>query len=124
LVFHFVWAWHYGHRRKEFTVTIYQTDGHWFTGGGNGYITVEVNIPPASVYVTTSLFGHSGGGTSYAGIQQYRRRLDSGADQDIDFGSWPSWPPSIFDHISSVTFALAEGSDQQGWLYGRMDYWE
>ena len=105
-------------------MAVYQIDWHWFTAWDNGYHTVEVNIPPATVGVQTALYGQSGGGTSFAGIKHYRRRLGSGADQDIDFGDWPSWPAVIFDHISSVTLALAEGSDQEGWLVGRLDYWE
>jgi len=28
----------------------------------------------------------------------------------------------IFDHVSSITLALAEGSDQEGWLVGRLNY--
>jgi hypothetical protein len=105
-------------------VGIYQTDCHWFTAW-DGYHTVDVNLSPATVMVTTALHGQSGGGSSYAGIKHYRRRLDSGEDEDVDFGEdWFSWPPAIFDHISSVTFALAEGDDQEGWLIGRLDYWE
>lgn len=71
----------------------------------------------------TALYGQSGGGTNYTGIKHFRRRLPDGSDQDIDFGDWPSWPPVIFDHVSSVTFAIATGSDQQSWLMARMDYW-
>jgi hypothetical protein len=104
-------------------VAVYQIDWHSFTAWDNGYHTVEINIPPATVGVQAALYGQSGGGTSFAGIKHYRRRLDSGADQDIDFGDWPSWPAVIFDHISSVTLALAEGSDQEGGLVGRLDYW-
>ena len=96
-------------------MAVYQIDWHWFTAWDNGYHTVEVNIPPATVGVQAALYGQSGGGTSFAGIKHYRRRLDSGADQD--------WPAVIFDHISSVTLALAEGSDQEDWLVGRLDYW-
>jgi hypothetical protein len=105
-------------------MAIYQIDWHWFTAWDNGYWTVQVNIPPAQVLATAVLNGQSGGGTSYAGIKAYRKRLGNGEDQDIGFGDWTNWPPAIFDHISSVTFALAEGSDQEGWLFGRMDYWD
>lgn len=101
----------------------YQIDWHWFTAWGNGYSTVDVNIPPAWIGAQVGLHGHSGGGTSFTGIKHYRRRLGSGADEDHDFGDWPSWPPVIFDFISSVTFATATGSDQEAWLVGRMDYW-
>lgn len=104
-------------------MSVFAIHCHWLTAG-SGYHTIDVNIPPANVMVTTALHGQSGGGTSYAGIKHFRRRLSSGEDQDVDFGEWPSWPPSIFDHISSVTFALAEGDDQEGWLIGRLDFWE
>jgi hypothetical protein len=103
---------------------IVQTDGHWFTAYGNGYSTIDVNIPPASIYATVCLNGTSGGGTNYAGISGYRKRLPSGADQDINFGPWTSWPPSVSDFMSSITFAIATGDGQEAWLYGRMDYWE
>ena len=100
-----------------------QIDWQWFTAGGNGYNTIDINIPPAWVGVQVSLHGHSGGGTSYTGIKHYRRRLSSGVDEEHDFGEWPSWPPAIFDFISSVTLAIATGSNQQAWLVARMDHW-
>ena len=96
---------------------------HWFTGWNNGYATMDVNIAPAQVLAWTALYGQSGGGTNYTGIQHYRRRLGNGSDQDINFGEWPGWPPAIFDFISSVTFAIATGDHQQAWLIARMDYW-
>jgi hypothetical protein len=95
----------------------------YFSASGNGYHTVDVNIPPSWVFATVFLHGHSGGGTSYTGISHYRKRLDSGADEDHNFGEWPSWPPSIFDFISSITFAIATGEDQTAYLCGRLDYW-
>jgi hypothetical protein len=105
-------------------MAIYQIDWNWFSGWDNGYSTIDVNIPPAWIGAQVSLHGKSGSGISYAGIKHYRRRLSSGEDEDHDFGDWPSWPPAIFDFISSITFALATGSDQGGWLVYRMDYWE
>jgi hypothetical protein len=42
----------------------------------------------------------------------------------VDFGgNWNNWPPVIFDHASSVTFATATGSDQEAWLVAPMDFW-
>ena len=103
----------------------YKIEWHWFTGSGNRYTTIDVNIPPAWIGAQVSLHGHGGdGGTCYTGIKQYRRRLSSGADEDHDFRDWPTWPPVIFDFISSITFAIATTSDQQGWLVARMDYWD
>jgi hypothetical protein len=97
-------------------------DWHWLWGFGNTYNTVDINIVPAVAGASVSLNGTTGGGTQYTGIKHYRRRLDSGSDQDINFGEWPSWPPVIFDRISSVTLALATGQDQTGWVLGRIDY--
>jgi hypothetical protein len=96
---------------------------NWFTGLGDGYTTVDVNIPPSWVGAQVSLHGQNGGGTNFAGIKHYRRRLDSGADQDVDFGDWPSWPPAMFDFASSITFAIATTADCEAWLVYRMDYW-
>jgi hypothetical protein len=96
---------------------------NWFSGSGNGYRTIDVNIPPDTVIAQATLHGTSGGGTQYTGIKRYRKRLPTGADQDIDFGEWPSWPPIIFDRVSSVTFAIATGSNQQAWTLARMDHW-
>jgi hypothetical protein len=104
-------------------MAITRTDWHWFTAWGNGYHTIDINIVPANVGSETQLYGQSGGGTNFTGIKHFRRRLSNGSDQDIDFGDWPSWPPVVFDHISSVTFAIATGSDQEAWLMARMDFW-
>jgi hypothetical protein len=103
--------------------TTYRIDWHWCTAWDSGYHTVDVNIPPAQIGAQTFLYGASGDGTQYAGIKHYRKRLDSGQDQDIDFGDWLSWPPAVFDCISSITFAIATGSSQERWLAARMDYW-
>jgi len=98
-------------------------EGHWFSGG-EGYTTIDVNIAPAWIFATVCLHGTSGGGTSYAGIKHYRKRLGSGEDEDHDFGdNWGAWPPSVFDFISSITFGIAAGEDQAAYLFARMDYW-
>lgn len=104
-------------------MTVKSIDWHWFTAWGNGYHTIQVNIVPDTVGAQASLYGASGEGTQFAGIRHYRKRLSNGEDQDIDFGEWTSWPPVVFDHISSVTFGIATGEDQEGWLLGRMDHW-
>ena len=96
---------------------------NWFSGWGNGYHTIDVNIAPDTVIAQSTLYGATGSGTQYTGIKHYRKRLPTGADQDIDFGAWTSWPPLIFDRVSSVTYGIATGSDQQGWMLGRMDHW-
>jgi hypothetical protein len=105
-------------------MSVTRIDWHWFTAWDNGYSTIQVNLPPATLGAQTALYGQSGGGTNYTGIKHFRRRLKDGADQDVDFGGdWNNWPPVIFDHVSSVTFAIATGSDQEAWLVARMDHW-
>ena len=102
---------------------IYQTDWHWIWASGDGYHSVEVNLPPAWIAAEVSVHGDSGGGTHYTGIRKYRKRLSSGADKVKKFGEWYDWPPMIFDYVSSITFSIANGSNQQTGLIARMDYW-
>ncbi|HDR7542054.1 hypothetical protein [Bacillus sp. CH_442] len=90
----------------------------------NTSLTADVNIPPALVGVQVSLYGRSGGGATIAGIVQYRKRLDSGMDEVHEFGDWLTWKPVIVDFISSITFGIANGEDQEGRAAARMDYWE
>ncbi len=96
----------------------------WFSGAGNGYTTSEIDIAPASVAAAVALYGQSGGGTNYTGIKSYRQRQPDGSDNTIDFGDWTSWPPMIFDFVSSVVFATATGQDQEAWSIMRFDWWE
>jgi hypothetical protein len=105
-------------------MSIYRIDWHKLHAYGDGYHTVDVNIPPAQVVAQMWLHGTTGEGTQYAGIKHYRKRLSSGADQERDFGVWYSWPPVAFDYISSVTFAIATDADQEAWAMARMDYWK
>jgi hypothetical protein len=95
----------------------------WFSGSGSGYHTADINIAPSTLGACATLHGKSGGGIAIAGIKSYRRRLSSGADQNVDFGEWPSWPYAIFDHVSSVTYGVATGANQQGWVGLRFDHW-
>lgn len=104
-------------------MAIYQIDWYSFRAAGRGYQSFEVNIPPAWVIAQVNLHGHLGGGLTYTGIKSYRRRLSSGADENVDFGGWLSWPPIVFDYISSVTFGVANGAHQVGYVSARMDYW-
>ena len=94
---------------------------HWF--GGVSSQSIDINIPPADVGAAVAFRGVSGGGLHHTGIQRYRKRLPSGADETIDFGTWPRWPPAVFDRMSSVTFALALGANQEAYVLARMDYW-
>jgi hypothetical protein len=50
-----------------------------------------------------NLTGTTGGGTQFAGIKHFRKRLLSGADQDVDFGEWPNCPDVILKE-SAVSF--------------------
>jgi hypothetical protein len=84
--------------------------------------TMEIDIPPAAVGVQCWLNGVDGGGLVFAGIDSFRRRLSSGADQPVNFNAGFN-PPVIFDTVSSVTFALSLGQDQEGWLTSRLDFW-
>lgn len=93
----------------------------WFiaSGYGNGYHTVDVNVGPATLGAAVALYGTSGGGTSFAGIKSYRKS----SGENVDFGEWPSWAPVIFDNVSSITFGVATGSNQEAWSVLRVDYW-
>jgi hypothetical protein len=93
-------------------------------GWGSGYHTKEVQIPPGRASAFVSLFGTSGGGTQYAGIVRFRRRLPDGSDQVIESGDWPNWPAAFTDpSISSITFGVATGRDQGAWALLRIDFW-
>ena len=104
-------------------MAVVQIDTRWWSGAGNGYHTIDVNIPPSTVMATVVLQGKAGGGAAYAGIKGFRRRLSSGSDQPVDFGVWTNWPAAIFDHVSSITFGLALGQNQNGWGLARLDHW-
>jgi hypothetical protein len=97
---------------------------NWFTGW-NSIITREINFPPNIVGAQAALHGATGAGTQFTGIQHIRRRLPDGSDQNIDFGSWLQWPPAIWNtDVTAVTFGLATGVDQQGWVLARMDFFD
>ena len=97
----------------------------WLHAANWGFNTVDVNLPPAWVGAQVSLHGVVGGGTSIAGIKEYRRRLDSGADEVHDFGSTSvlSWPPVIFDFVSSISVAAFTNTNQHALVSVRMDFW-
>ena len=96
----------------------------WFSAWGGGYYTVDVNIAPAQVTAQTSLYGTTGGGAQFAGIKHIRRRLPSGADQDIDFGEYFDWKPMVSGRLSSLTFGIATGINQRAWCVARVDWWD
>jgi hypothetical protein len=105
---------------------INQTRWLWFASSGSSFDTVDINFPPAWTAAEVSLHGVVGGGMLYAGILHYRRRLESGADEDVDVGSATAFemgPPVIYDFISSITFAIKTGGREIGWSVARMDHW-
>jgi hypothetical protein len=94
-----------------------------FNAWGNAYHTIEVNLPPDWYGAQASLHGTQGGGTSYTGVVSYRKRLASGVDEVHGFGEWYSWPPVVFDYLSSVTFGIGTVSGQKAWMLARLDRW-
>ena len=104
-------------------MSIYKTEWHGFGFEGDGTHTIEVNIVPADVGAQISMRGHNGSGLSFAGIKSFRKRLASGADEEHKFTPFTKWPAVIFDHISSVTFAIAQGAEEEMWVTARMDFY-
>jgi hypothetical protein len=102
-----------------------QIDWFWFHAPGGGFHTVDVNLPPAWIGAQVSLHGVGPEGNGIAGIRQFRRRLGSGADEVQDFGAASplSWPPVIFDFISSISIAVFTGTNQHAFVSVRMDHW-
>jgi hypothetical protein len=115
-------------------MSVTEIDWLWFSGFGNGYQTVDINMSPDQIVAQIWLHGvGGGGGNCYAGIKHYRQRLpmslfpsadEPGTDVEIDFGEWVSWPPLVFDLMSSITFAIATVEDQEAWALARLDHWK
>jgi hypothetical protein len=104
-------------------MALVEIEWHSFTAFNGVPNTMEIDIPPSLVGAQCWLNGVDGGGLVFAGIDSFRRRLSSGADQPVNFNAGFNNPMVIIDTISSVTFALSLGQDQQGWLTGRLDFW-
>ena len=104
-------------------MAVVQIAMHWRYIWKNTPQTFDVNIPPSTVMATAVLHGKSGGGLAMAGIPGFRRRLSSGADEPINFGVWTNWPPAVFDRVSSITFGVALGANQSGYILARLDHW-
>ena len=64
---------------------LFEIDWHSFTGYSGVPTTLEIDIVPAQTGVQAWLNGVDGGGLVFVGIDSYRRRLSSGADQPIEF---------------------------------------
>ena len=102
-------------------MAIVSIQGRWFEASGQGS-TVEVNMPPGQVYSQAWLYKVTGGGLHKTGIKAFRRRLPDGSDQVVDFGTWPSWPPSVTDRVSSITFGISVGDGQSAEAMLRIDH--
>ena len=96
---------------------------HWLDAYPPGYHTVTVNVAPGSVSAQAALSTSAGGGINYTGIMQYFKHLPNGVNQLMFFGDWPTWPPGIWDTISSVTFATFTGDGQELTAIWRLDFW-
>jgi hypothetical protein len=103
-----------------------KSKGVWAWGGDDGYsYTVTVNFNPGAVHAQVGFTEVDGGGLHRVGIKGYRYRPDpNGAEKVVDFGDWPSWKSivGVVDQMSSVTWGMAVGADQEA--RGRLDiYW-
>jgi CubicO group peptidase (beta-lactamase class C family) len=75
-----------------------------------GSVTQQVNIAPQGAVAQISLGQADGGGLLDSGIRGF-----AGGGGVVDFGdNFYNWPNTVFDlELSSVTFALALGQNQE-----------
>ncbi|WP_404335760.1 hypothetical protein AB2M62_17210 [Sphingomonas sp. MMS12-HWE2-04] len=75
----------------------------------------EWRIDPTYTVAEVVPYQISGGGLHRVGIAGYRRRpTPGGAEEAVNFGSWPNWPGILYiDSCSAVTFASAVGASQE-----------
>jgi len=87
--------------------------------------TVTANFPPSGVVAQASLNYTLGGGTQKVGIVSFRfRPTPDGAEQQVNFGGWPNWPATVnADRMTSVTFGVASGSNQELDGIGNVFFW-
>jgi len=100
-------------------VPLFEIDWHSFTGYSGVPTTLEIDIVPAQIGVQAWLNGVDGGGLVFVGIDSYRRRLSSGADQPIEFNALFNDPPVIVDLLaqSPLRSPLAI-TNRGGWWVG------
>jgi hypothetical protein len=82
----------------------------------NGSVTKEINCSAQKAVGQISLGQADGGGLLNSGIRGFRARPNPGGPETVtDFGdNFYNWPNTVFDqHLSSVTFALALGANQE-----------
>jgi hypothetical protein len=91
-----------------------------------GSTTAEVNFGAQPTVAQISLGQADGGGLLNSGIRGYRTRpTPDGPEIPVDFGTdFYKWPNTVFDqHLSSVTFALALGQDQEATGVCNLFFW-
>lgn len=91
-----------------------------------GSITKEVNFGAQPTVGQIMLGQADGGGLIYSGIRGFRTRPDPGGPENVtDFGdNFYNWPNTVFDpNLSSVTFALALGANQEANGVCNMFFW-
>jgi len=92
----------------------------------HGSSTAEINFAAQPTVGQISLGQADGGGLLDSGIRGFRTRPDpQGAENVVDFGdNFYNWPNTVFDqHLSSVTFALALGQDQEATGVCNLFFW-
>ncbi|GEM_PF-3000490 len=107
-------------------MAITQIDWAWFHIGPGTLNSIEINFPPDWVGAQVTLHGIGSGGAAITGIRQYRKRLNSGADEVHDFGATQplSWPPAVFDFMSSISIGTFAASNQHAFVSVRLDHWQ
>jgi hypothetical protein len=91
-----------------------------------GNPTAEVNFGPQMTVAQISLGQADGGGLLNSGIRGFSTRpTPNGPDIPVDFGTdFYNWPNTVFDpNLSSVTFALALGQDQEATGVCNLFFW-
>jgi hypothetical protein len=92
----------------------------------SGSVTQEVNIAAQGAIAQISLGQADGGGLLDSGIRGYRTRPNpAGSENIVNFGdNFYDWPNTVFDeHLSSVTFALALGQNQEATGVCNLLFW-
>jgi hypothetical protein len=92
----------------------------------SGSVTQEVNIAAQGAVAQISLGQADGGGLLDSGIRGYRTRPNPGGAENVtDFGdNFYNWPNTVFDtNLSSVTFALALGQNQEATGVCNLLFW-
>jgi hypothetical protein len=91
---------------------------------GNFVGSATLNFPPSPAFAQASLNFTLGGGTQKVGIVSFRFRKPDGSDGQVDFGGWTSWPSTTgHERMTSVTFGVATGSNQQLDGIGNVFFW-